>query len=157
MASLRPASRVALDDPVVEDGRAFGVSKLPRLFLTTLIFFGLATGAQSQEAARFDLECDMTQQSFQESRAIEPRQLKLRFRIDLSRKVWCSDDCPNVGDIGEVTNSQIHLLNPLTDGIRINRVTGALSTTPRQQWGRTFTLSGQCRRAPYTAIPEKAF
>ena len=115
------------------------------------------TAVNAQTAARFDLLCDITQEVLGGEQPSEPRLRKMRIRVDLGRKVWCADACPNVSDVGEVTNSQIHLLNPMTDGMRINRMNGSLETTPSRRFGLLWTLSGQCSRAPYTPIPQQAF
>lgn len=130
---------------------------MSRLLLAGLLSLASMSAAHAQTATRFDLQCDITQRVLGGSREVEPVLRKWRLRIDLSRKVWCTDECPNVSDVGDVTSSQIHLLNPLTDGIRINRITGLLETTPSRKLGMIWTLSGQCTRAPYTAIPQQAF
>lgn len=130
---------------------------MSRVILVGLLSLAAASTAQAQSASRFDLQCDITQQMVGGDRDVEPRLSKWRIRIDLARKVWCTNECPRVSDVGEVTSSQIQLLNSREGGIRINRINGSLETPPSRSFGMTWTLSGQCARAPYTPIPQQAF
>lgn len=129
------------------------------MFRPALIALACAVSGpvNAQSANRFDLVCDITQQVLGGEREVEPRFSQMRLRIDLERKVWCADECKNVNDVASATSAEIVLANPLTDGMRINRVSGTLDTTPSRRFGLLWTFSGQCRRAPYTAIPRQIF
>lgn len=115
------------------------------------ILVAAVIAAPAAAADQFDLIC-------------KAKKTEVRYRVDLSRGEWCSEDCRRVLPVANVTTGELTLedVRPTrrddpTSLIRINRSTG--------QWHTFFAIGslmpsghdGLCEPAPFSGFPATKF
>ena len=118
--------------------------------------FGLiaATPAQAQQAASFDLSCDIETSVKLNDRAETKNERTIRMSIDTVSMKWCTHPCKPVQTIAETSPTILTLWDDaLQPGhartFTIDRVSGSyflLSITP----AGSMTAMGRCTPAPFT-------
>jgi hypothetical protein len=138
----------------------------PMVAIAALAMVGLAI--EGEAASTFNLECSGTTktQSVRLGSKVEPWQATYRF--DLSRKVYCSDECKEPIALHSVTETRIRLFDRLETqsvireegAMWVDRETGQISgsmalSTRGDRLSLTLTeWDGTCKPAPFTGFPK---
>ena len=127
-----------------------------RAALIGILGLAVATTAQAQQAARFDLSCEI-ETSVQPVDGVEVKnQRAIRMSIDTAAMQWCTHPCRPVETLAKTSPTVLTLwegaLQPgHARSFTIDRVNGAyflLSITP----SGTMTALGRCTPAAFTGL-----
>jgi len=138
-----------------------------RSIALALAALGCVSGqAAAQSPNQFDLICTGTIESGSSHTATERETVSDRYRIDLEKMVWCTDDCRSTSSIVEANNVVITLVDTgssdgnTTHRKAISRTTGILTgNIESRALGAIIFVrtNAQCTRADFSGLPQAQF
>ena len=122
----------------------------------------MLTGLALQAALAFNLVCTGTERAGPLGLALPDSTAtpwEVSYRIDLDLRRWCSDDCAETEDVGDVVLAQILLRDRHgpegSHVITFNPATGRLTDTLNHH-DRMVLRHATCTRADFTGFPNAA-
>lgn len=131
-----------------------------RLFLIVAATIILA-GCRNASGDRFDLICDRTAVTMGSNGSRPTAGPTTRYSINLKDGFWCDKaGCPIAVDrspIPSVGETSIILANTSTHFLTVDRQSGKLAEVISNGGPDGMTITGRCRKAPYTAPATNLF
>lgn len=122
--------------------------------------------AAAQIATQFDLICTGTIESGSSATRTEREAMTDRYRFDLEKMVWCTDDCASTHPIVEANSAEITLVDSRSpDGATshkksVSRTSGVLTGNiqTRAMGAIVFVrTNAHCTRADFSGMPQAQF
>lgn len=107
-------------------------------------------------ATAFNLHCTGRERVFSDGKR-EERPYERVIRVDLERMRWCDRDCAESYPIVRASAEDIVFQEDRVAEVvmAVNRETGSLISFMRGKIG--WYITGQCKPAPFTGLPERRF